>query len=320
MSLAVYTNRNIVGYLALSIPALALQLFFILALLKIPAISFPGIFHYADLVIRVAPLIVLAVSFFAVARFRISLLLTLLVVSYFISAVTSGSASLNAAGYLLTPGEIAALVVAASFCSLISFGFLRAAKIEKRRAVVTSKGPLPYQAFSMFLELFLPALVAVGLILATIRIVDALEAETMLFPQPLASIFSSFLLSPIITIVTAALALVLVRDLVEPWILYYTLTSDDAVTIMKKEATEMETTKGISTRMASGGVMFSAIVIVILLVVVVLLFGTQALTSNLLAIFGMGKPTSQPDFLVRIGNAFVQFENLLNTAIHLLWG
>lgn len=309
-----------IGYFALSIPALALQLFFILALLKIPAISFPGIFHYADLGIQAAPWIVLAVSLFAVVRFRISLLLTLLVVSYFISAVTSGSASLSAAGYLLSPGEIAALVVAASFCSLISFGFLRAAKIERRRATVSSKGPLPYQAFSVFLELFLPALVAVGLILATIRIVNALEAETMLFPQPLATIFSSFLLSPIITIVTAALALILVRDLVEPWILYYTLTSDDAVAIMKKEATEMETRRGMGARLASGGVVFSAIIIVILLVALVFLFGTQALTSNLMAIFGMGKPTSQPDFLVRIGNAFVQFENLLNTAIHLLWG
>ena len=308
------------GYFGLSAPALMLEAFFIIALLKIPIIALPGIFHYADLAVQVAPWIVLAVSVFAVLRFRTSLLLTLLIVSYFISAVVSGSASLNAAGYLLNQGEIAALVVVASFCSLIGFGFLRAAKIEKKRAIVVSSGPVPHQIIGVFLELFLPALVAVGLVLATIRVVEAMRAETLLFPSPLSSIFSSFLLSPVITIITAALVLTLVKDLVEPWILYYTLKPEDAVSIMEKEATQMQSVRGLSRRMGSGGMMFSLIVIAILLAIVVIFFGAGSIMSNVSALLGIGSPTPDPNFLIRIDNDFIQFENLLNTIIRLLWG
>ena len=320
MSLRVYTNRNMAGYFGLSAPALLLESFFILALLKIPIIALPGIFHYAVVAVQVAPWVVLSLSVFAVVRFRTSLLLTLLVVSYFISAIASGRAALSAAGYLLNQGEIAALVVVVSFCSLIGFGFLRAAKIEKKRAIVVSSGPVPHQIIGVFLELFLPALVAVGLVLATIRVVDALRAETLLFPSPLSSIFSSFLLSPVITIITAALVFTLVKDLIEPWILYYTLKPEDAVGIMEKEATQMESVKGLGRRVGSGGILFSFIVIAILLAIVVIFFGTGSIVSNASALLRIGNPTPEPNFVIRINNDFIQFENLLNTIIRLLWG
>lgn len=319
-SLQVYTNRNMIAYFALSVPALLLEAFFILRLLKIPVTSLPGVLHYADLAVQIAPWLVLAVSVFAVVRFRTSLLLTLLIVSYFISAIVSGSASLNAAGYLLNQDEIAAFVVIASFCSLISFGFVRAAKIEKKRAKVESRGPIPHQIIGVFLELFLPALVAVGLVVTTIRVVDALRTETLLFPSPLSSIFSSFLLSPVITIIIAALVLTLVKDLIEPWVLYYTLKPEDAVGMMRKEAREMESGKGFARRLGSGGMLFSLIVIVILLAIVVVFFGTGSLTSNAYSLLRLGSPTPEPDFLIRINNDFIQFENLLNTIIRLLWG
>lgn len=320
MSLKVYTNRNMLGYFILSVPALLLEVFFILSLLRIPVIALPGIFHYADLAIQIAPWFVLGLSIFSVVRFRISLLLTLLIISYFISAIVSGSASLFAAGYLLSQGEIAALVVAASFCSLIGFGFLRAAKIEKKRAISVSSGPLPHQVISLFLEFFFPALVAVGLVLTTMRVVASLRAETMIFPAPLSSIFSSFLLSPVVTIITAALVITLVKDIVEPWILYYTLKPEDAIDIMKSDATQMELRIGLLSRISSGGMLFSLFVIVILMTVLVIFFGTSSIISNIYALFGMGSPTAEPNFLIRVSNAFMQFVYYLNTIINLLWG
>ncbi|MDG6907563.1 MAG: hypothetical protein JRN20_17455 [Nitrososphaerota archaeon] len=320
MNLRAYTNRNMFVYLGLSIPALLLQGFFIIALLKIPIVSLSGLLRYADLALQYVPWLVLFISIFAVVTFRTSILLTLLVVSYFISSILSGSASLTAAGYYLNSGEIAALVVAASFCSLIGFGFSRAARIEKRKTIVMSKGPIPHQVISIFLELFLPAIVAVGLILATIRVVGALRAETLLFPAPLSTIFSSFLLSPIITIIIAAITLALVRDIVEPWVLYYTINQEDAQIIMEKEAKQMVTRKGLTARFASGGMFFSIVVVVIILALVVWLFGYQSVLANFQSLLGIGSPTPEPNFLIRIDNGFLQFENLLSTIIHLLWG
>ena len=320
MSLKAYTNRNIVAYLALSVPALLLQVFFILALLKIPAISFPGVFHYANLAIQFAPWIVLAVSIYAVVMFRPSLLLTLLVLSYFISSIFSGSASLSAAGYFLSTGDIAALVVAASFCSLISFGFSRAARIEKAPARVHSSGPIAYQSVGVFLEIVFPALVAVGLVLATLRIDGALRAETLLFPSPLNTIFAEFVVSPVIVLITAALTLTLVKDLVEPWILYYTINKEDAIKYIEKDVKQMETVRGFTGRLASGGMLFSIIAVVIILAVIVFAFGTKTLLANLGPVFFMGKPTTEPNFLVSINNGYTQFVNLLNTIFHLLWG
>lgn len=319
-----YASRSMVTYILLSIPAIVLEVLFSFSIASNPSIGSIGFFGVSEIIPFIPWLVTLA-SVYAILTFRSSLLLSLLVVGYFVEAVLAQSASIAVSGVTLDAGTAAALVVIASFLALMAFGFARSARIQsEKKAVLRSGGSIPFQVLGFAMDFAVPAVLAILLVLVTTEIFGVVKSTLESLPPPLSEIFASGLSSPFaavaLTLIVAGVTLWTVRELIEPVIMYYSITKEDAVKLLQADLKEVAKPFEGTHRRNVGGVLGTVLVIAGITAVLYFEFGLQATVGQLPALWGGAHPTQDPAFTIQTNNWFNQLERFIESTARLLWG
>ncbi len=244
-----YASRDAAVFYVLVLPAVVAALVFSVAIASTPGDLVSQSASYGPAVsvlARLLPLFVLAGSAYAVFSFRPSLLVALLIATFFVAVTVANGISLP--GVQLDLGATVVLVIAATFLALAGFNYARGLKLlSGRRPDITSSGPLGYNAFGVALESAVPLAVALGLVVLVEAVVRDFQAQSSLLPEPLSSLVSLYLQTRIgivfTTLLVAGAAIWVMRQFVEPVILHFTLTPGDA---RKELLSEIEpTTKSV---------------------------------------------------------------------------
>jgi hypothetical protein len=229
-----YATRGAVVYYALVLPAIVLEAVFSVAIASTPGDLVSQTAPYGGAVTaaaRLLPLAILAASAYAVFSFRPSVLIAMLIASFFVAVSVANGITLL--GARLDLGDTVILVIAATFFTLAGFSYARGLKLlGGRRAQVRSSGPLSYNVVGIALDSAFPLATALGLVLLVEAVVAALAAQTSLLPEPLSALASIYLQTRIgivfTTLFVAGAAIWVMRQFVEPVILHFTLSASDA--------------------------------------------------------------------------------------------
>jgi hypothetical protein len=339
-TLSKYLTRSALTYYALALPAIIAQLIFSISLASNSGSLVPQVASLGGTVsatILLLPWLFLIVSAYAVFSFRPSTLVTMLAFSFLIVATATSSASFL--GAQLDLADLVLLVIAASFLALAGFNYARGAKLlAGRRLDVRSAGPRPYQAMGIGLEIGTPLLAVFVLVALVQAVVGAVNVQAALLPQPLSTLASLYLQSRFgivfATLFVAGATIWVLRQLLEPALLYFTLTAADA----KKELLgEIEPTtksvKKIARYRPSGGLAWGLLAVVYcggLIAALALFLPRDQLLRDLLAPLSLKPPphtsvevliqSSIQSGLVRVDIAFAQSQDYIRTIIRLLWG
>lgn len=244
-----YASRDSAVFYLLVLPAVVAALVFSVAIASTPGDLVSQSASYGPAVsvlARLLPLFVLAGSAYAVFSFRPSLLVALLIATFFLAVSVANGISLL--GVQLDLGATVVLVIAATFLALAGFNYARGLKLlSGRRPDITTSGPFSYNAFGVALESAVPLAVALALVVVVEVVVRDFQAQSSLLPAPLSSLASIYLQTRIGTVFTtlfvAGAAIWVMRQFVEPVILHFTLTRGDA---RKELLSEIEpTTKSV---------------------------------------------------------------------------
>ena len=335
-----YATKEALIYYALVIPALVAEAVFSIAIVSTPGDlltqAAPG-GSALSLAIQLVPLAVLAVSLYAVFSFRPSLLVTLLVASFFVAAsVANGIAFLGAQ---LDLGDTVILVVAATFLALAGFNYARGLKLlAGRRPIVTSSGPRGYNVLGLALESVFPLVAALALVVLVQTVVGDLGSQAARLPAPLSSLASLYLQSRIglvfSTLFVAGAAIWVMRQFLEPVILHFTLNASDA---RKELLSEIEpTTKSvrkIARYRPSGGLAWGLLTVAYcagLLAALAIFLPRGQFSRDLVASLDLRAPAPTPletllqdsmqNALVRVNILYAQSQDFLRQIIQLLWG
>jgi hypothetical protein len=338
--LSKYATRGALTFYALVLPAIIAEAVFSVAIASTPGALVTEAAPYGDAVfaaVQLLPLAILALSAYAVFSFRPSILVTLLVASFFVAvSVANGITFL---GTRLELGATVILVVVASFLALAGFNYARGVRLlGGRHPDVTSSGPLGYNLLGIALDSFVPLAAALGLVLLVETIVGDLGVQAALLPQPLSTLASLYLQTRIglvfTTLFVAGASIWVMRQIIEPVILHFTLSASDA---RRELLSEIEPTtksvKKISRYKPSGGlawgVLGTAYCAGIALALAIFLSRGEFL-RELLATVNLNPPPPTPlenllqttieGALVKIDIIFAQTEGYIRSLIQLLWG
>lgn len=331
-SLAKYTSRQALVYYALSLPAVIAEVFFSLQIASNPQGLVPQIAAQGALVtqlVQVLPWVVLLVSIYAVLQFRPSTIVTLLTISFFILTAVTGQVSYYTAS----------LVVLAAFATLIGFNYARAAKVLAGRSLkAESEGPIGFQLASIGLDLVLPLAAALGVMTLVSAVINLIKAQVVLLPEPLGTLGGLYLRSHVnlvfTTIAVAGAAVWALRRTIEPIILRFTLTREDAVreawTEIQDVAGKIWWEAGKRPPRGRGLLAFSTFAAALLVVYTVLTVGPDGFVKNLFAVLGLERTPSGPSGhelegfakeVVRRANLWTKtIDDFLRFLIKLLWG
>ncbi len=335
-----YFSRDAITYYALSTPAIALQVFFSSSIAANPQAITPQVSSFGSGISQVVQLLpwgILALSIVAVVRFRPSALAALLTASFFVATTALGDSGPFGSASALT-GTVS-LVIVASFGALIGFNYARAAKVlAGREAVIESRGPLGYQLYSTSLELFLPLVAVLALAAAVSGIVATIKVQTQLLPEPLSTLSSLYLqtrIGLVLVSLTVAGAMVwIMRQILEPIILYFTITRDDAITYALGEVADItkKVRRQIRTRPSSGRAWLGVGVVIVssVFLLTIQAVGPENVSNNLLSLFGLhgitsttGErtlETSAQSLLRSVDASALQGQDLIRAIIRVLWG
>jgi len=335
-----YVNRQAITYYALSLPAIALQLFFSSSVAANPGQFTPQLASFGAGItelVQLLPWVLLALSVLAVVRFRPSSLVTLLTASFFLAVAALGESGFFGTAIGLT-GSVS-LVIIASFMALIGFNYARAAKVlAGRPPLVEGRGPLGYQLMSTSLEIVLPLLAAVALAVAVSEIVTTLTLQAKVLPEPLSTLTSLYLASRFglvfVSIGVAGAVIWAMRQFLEPIIMYFTLTYEDAVKMALNEVEDIAKKLRKQARLKPysgwGWLGVSIVCVIAVVSISLLVVSPQSLWNNLLSIFGLhgvqgtggaGDLETAARNLVRTADSYVvQGQDIIRGVIRLLWG
>jgi hypothetical protein len=335
-----YATKGAMVYYALVLPAIAVEVVFSVAIASTPgdllaqAGSNGG---WVAAALRLLPLALLVGSVYAVFSFRPSLLVALLVVSFFIAAsVANGIAFL---GVPLDLGAAVILVVAATFLALAGFNYSRGVKLlAGRRPDVSSYGPLGYNLLGIAIDLAVPLAAALVLVFLVETVVGGLGAQAARLPPPLSELASLYLQTRIglvfATLFVAGAAIWVMRQFLEPLILHLTLNAADA----KKELlAEIEPTTKAVRKVAhyrpSGGLAWGLLTVAYcagLVAALAIFLPRGQFSRDLLASLSLHPPSPTPlevlfqstvqNTLVRVNILFAQSQDYIREIIRLLWG
>jgi len=325
--LGAYSSRQARIYFALSAPALVLEFVFATGLvLNLGGVA-SSVGGDLALAVGIVPWVVLIVAIFAFLRFRPSLLVATLAFSFFLSAVTGSQAGLLGAqgGFGLGAG----LVVIGVFCALIGFSYSRGANLKAGRDLrAESQGPVGFQVLGVSLEFGMPLLITLGVIALVSVIVGAASSEVNVLPQPLSTISSIYLSTRFglasVVILVAGLAIWTIREFLEPVILYYTLTYDEAVDQALGEVDDVR--KSIRRDAKVGWIptlAVSEVALVAILVLTTHFMGAGTVLSALKSVFTFRSSSPSPteaSFVGRADQLEAQMQYILNTIFRMLWG
>jgi hypothetical protein len=333
-------DRQAKIYYLLCLPAIASEIIFSASIVAntqtiLPSLELGGAALLAF--IETLPWVLFMVSVYALVSFRPSLLVVLLTASFFVSAAATNGITFF--GFLLSWPEAVSLLLGSSFAVLIGFNYSRGAKIlEGRKLRSSSRGPLSYQILSISLELALPALAAIGLVVLVGAVFAALKTQVSELPQPLSTLSSLYLtthVGSVFTIILIAGATIWVlRQLVEPVIMYYTINSSDARKLLMSEvediAKKSRKDRILQTMEGMPWVIGGAAMLLVMLSFLSAGIGPQGFYRALGSMFNLQHPGTTPAesdflssanfFISRIDSLLIEAENLLQTLIRLLWG
>jgi len=325
--LGLYSSRQARIYFALSAPALVLEVVFGTGLVLNLGAVVASVGGDLALAVGVVPWAVLIVAVLAFLRFRPSLLVATLAFSFFLSAVTGSQTGPlgTQSGFGLSAG----LVVVGVFCALIGFSYARGASLGAGRELITeSQGPVGFQVFGVGLEFGIPLLVTLGVIALVSAIVGAANSEVNLLPQPLSTISSLYLSTRMglasVVILVAGLTIWTTREFLEPAILYYTLTYDEAIDQALGEVEDVRKSirsEGKVRWIPSLAVSEVALVAIIVLAAHYMGWGTVLSGMNSVLTFHSISPTpAEANLVGRADQLEAQIQYLLNTVFRMLWG
>ncbi len=331
-SLSRYTSRQAIAYYALSAPAVVSEVTFSQALASNPQAIIPPIAALGAIIleaVQILPWIILAFSIYAVLSSRPSALVTLLTISFFVLTMTVGRVdSYNAA-----------LVVASSFSALVGFRYARAAKVLGGRELkLESHGPVWTRFAGLAIDMGFPLAGALALMALVAAVIASIETQAQLLPEPVATLsrlyFSSHLYLVSTIIAVAGMAVWAMRQLIEPMVMMFTLTRQDAVDEAWRQVGDVvlkiEKERRYQPGRGRGWVVASIAVALLTIAYVGISGGPSRAISTLLSVFGAAGITSSPwertvegvaENMVRQANAAVSLiEGLVNFIIRLLWG
>ena len=320
-SLRLFTDWRMGVYLAFSVPAVILEVTFAASILASPNLSLLGpVLRYAAYL----PWVLVLLSAVAVLRFRTTILLSLLIMTYFLCAIVVGSADIFGPN-VLGAGPTAALVVFSGFLALMSFNYARGAWVlVGKMAKITIERALGFQLLGFAIDFALPVAIALGLVILTENMFHGVEVVVAALPPPLNSVFTSEFVGSItaalLTVLFTTITLWVVRELVEPWVQYFAFTREDAVKQLMYDYDRMISKAERDPMRRPRWVVYTIIVAVALVAFDVLLFGSGTVAGNLGPLFGAGHPTAQHGFYVQSENAFRDIQNGINWLVRLLWG
>jgi hypothetical protein len=317
------------AYLFLSLPAVLLEVVFSTSIASSGGVAalgrLLGPFSQALLlVLTILPWALAAVSVYAVLSFRSSLVLTLLVVDYFVLSLVQGSAA--APGLLsLSPEVSAGAVVGSTFLALMAFSFSRAARIRGANPpVIRTRGSSLFKALGLSLDFAVPAALAAVLVAATIETFGAVNGALKSLPPPLSGIFSSSITSPIaavgLTLLVAGILMWLVKELIEPWVMYYSITKEDAVKLLREDLTKVSKQAESVNRRNYRGTALTIAIVVSIVAFLVVYFGPGAVVRDAPSLLGGHQPTSYGQFVARANALYDQVQDDIVSIARLLWG
>ena len=333
-----YLTRDAFAYYALVFPALALSIVFSLAIATTGLVTnATGLGGLVSTLGEALPFVVLLGGAYAVFTFRPSLLVTMLVGTFFVGVSVSNG--IQVLGTSLDLPDTVVLVIAATFLALVGFNYARGLKLlAGRRPDVVSSGPPLYNLLGVALESAVPLGAALGLILIVEAIVAALGAQAGSLPQPLSSLAEIYIQTRIglvfTTLFVAGAVIWVLRQFVEPVVLHFTLTRADA----KKELlAEIEPTlksvRKVSRYRPTRGIPWGALTIAyssaIAIAIIAFSPGSQTV-RDLVSTLTLQPPTPTPtetllqsafqDGIVKADILFAQSQDYVRQLIKLLWG
>lgn len=341
--LSKYASKGALTYYALSLPAIVATVAFSSAISSNPSDLLAQAAPSGSAVaaaIQLLPLALVVGSLFALFTLRPSLLVTLLIASFFVAAsVANGIAFL---GVQLDLGDTVILVVAATFLALAGFSYARDLKLlAGRRPNVTSSGPAAYNVLGIALDSAVPLAAALVLVVLVETVVGDLGVQAAHLPPPLATLATLaglYLQSRVglvfTTLFVAGAAIWVMRQFLEPVILHFTLNSADAkMELLAEIEPTTKTVSKISRYRPSGGLAWGFLTVAYCagLVAALAIFLPQGQFSHdLLAAFNLQAPSPTPvevllqstiqNAIVRIDILYAQSQDYIRSMIRLLWG
>ncbi len=333
-----YITRDALVYYLFSLPAVAAETVFAIAITSSPDLaSQVGPNGPVVLLLQLLPWLVLLASAYAILTFSPSALVTLLVASFFIAV--SMPSTIGFLGAPLDLADSVFLVIAASFLALVGFSYARGLKLlGDRKLRLTSSGSVGYQALGIALESVVPLAAALVLVALVEALVGAIGVQAARLPQPLSTLSSLYLQTRFglvfTTLLVAGAMIWVLRQVLEPIILHFTLTTDDA---RKELLSEIEPTTKIVRKflhyMPSGGLGWGVIGVAYCLGVIaalVVLVPPGQVLKDLAAVFNpqVASPSASDVFVRRSTEnlvsradiAFARLEEYIREIVRLLWG
>ncbi len=339
-SLSRFFTKGAMIYYALVLPAIVAEAIFSTAIASNPgglvtqASSIAGVVAFA---VPLLPWAILAASVYAVATFRPSLLVTLLIVSFFLAA--SIASGITLLGFQLDLGATVVLVIGATFLALAGFNYARGLKLLGGRSPdITSSGPLGYNVLGIALESAVPLAIALALVVAVEAIVGDLGVQAASLPAPLSSLASLYLQTRIglvfTTLLVAGATIWVLRQFVEPVILHFTLSAEDAKKELLSEIEPtMKSVRKVARYRPTRGLSWGVLTIFYCggLIAALAIFLPQGQFSrDILSALSLKAPSPSPvevliqgslqNGIVKANIYFAQSQDYLRTTIRLLWG
>jgi hypothetical protein len=335
-----YASRDALVYYVLSLPAIVAETIFSVSITSNPGnlVTQAGSYGGSAIIsVQLLPWLILLASLYAIYAFRPSILVILLVTSFFIAVSISNAITLL--GAQLDLAAIVLLVIAASFLALAGFNYARGLKLlAGRQLKVTSSGPIGYQVLGIALESAIPLAAALALVALVGAVVAALGVQAALLPQPLSTLSTIYLKTRVgvvfTTLFVAGATIWILRQVLEPILLYFTLTADDAkkALLSEIEPTTKTVRKFLRYRPSRGtgwGVL-TVVYCLVLVVALAVLLPRGQFYNDLSAAFNLQSPSPSPvevliqrsseNLAARSDLAFSQVEDYVRTIIRLLWG
>jgi len=335
-----YTSRGALVYYALVLPALVAEVVFSVAVASSPGdLLAPGGVGggLATTTVQLLPWFLLLASVYAVFAFRSSLLVSFLIVSFFIAASVAGTISF--AGAPLDLGDAVLLVVAATFLALAGFNYARGVKLlGRRKADVTTSGPLGYNLIGLAADSAVPLVAALALVGLVETVVGALGAQAARLPPPLSSLATLYLQTRVGTVFTtlfvAGAAIWVMRQFLEPIILHFTLTPADARRELLAEIEPtLKSVRKVRAYKPSGGLAWGVIGVaycVGLFTALAFFVPRAEFAKDLVAALTLHPTpptqlevlmeTTLQNGLVKIDILYAQSQDFIRTVVRILWG
>jgi len=298
---------------------------------SIQAITFP-VGWLAGLRVQLAqmlPWLLLAISLYALFSVRPSTLITFLTIFFLFLTSTLGQVDFY----------LAAMVIVSSFTTLLGFSYVRAARVlSGRRLNSESRGPVLLRATTLGFDLILPISAALGVMAIVAYVMNVIQSQVRILPQPLSTLGSLYLQSNFYLILTtisvAGAAVWVMREILEPVIMRFTMSREDAQEQAFSQIEDVarkiwwETTK--KPGRGRGPLVFFVLAALFLVIYLILTGGLMRPVNDFLSIIGVERVTPSRTELVAgniaknavrlVDRWVVILENVVKFVMKLLWG